>query len=111
MGRITHIVQLQFKSDVSQSTIQEAINTMLSLKEKCILPKTGKPYIVSSTGGKECSVEGMQNGITHVFVVEFGSVTDRDYYAKEDPAHLAFGASLGPIVAQVQVVDIENGVF
>ncbi|EAW24594.1 Dabb family protein [Aspergillus fischeri NRRL 181] len=83
---------------------------MLSLKEECLHPKTGKPYIVSSTGGKECSVEGMQNGITHVFVVEFASVEDRDYYAKEDPKHLAFGTSLGPIVAQVQVVDIENGV-
>jgi hypothetical protein len=46
-----------------------------------------------------------------VFVVEFASVEDRNYYAKEDPEHLAFGASLGPIVKQVQVVDIEDGVF
>lgn len=52
-----------------------------------------------------------QNGITHVFVVEFSSVEDRNYYAREDPEHLAFGASLGPIVKQVQVVDIEDGVF
>ncbi|KAL4820365.1 hypothetical protein BDW67DRAFT_172608 [Aspergillus spinulosporus] len=95
MGKITYIVQLQFKSDVSQSTVQD----------------TEKPYIVSSTGGKECSVEGMQNGITHVFVDEFASVEDRNYYAKEDAEHLAFGASLGRIVAQVQVVDIENDVY
>jgi hypothetical protein len=33
---------------------------MLNLKEKCIHPETGKPYIVSSAGGKECSIEGMQ---------------------------------------------------
>ncbi|OGM49492.1 hypothetical protein ABOM_001728 [Aspergillus bombycis] len=111
MGKVTHIVQLQFKSDVGQSTIQNTITTMLSLKDKCLQRETGKPYIVSSTGGKECSVEGMQNGITHVFVVEFASAEDRDYYAKEDPVHLAFGASLGSIVAQVQVVDIENGVY
>jgi hypothetical protein len=54
---------------------------------------------------------GRQNGITHVFVVDFASAEDRDYYAKEDPNHLAFGASLSPIVQQVQVVDIEDGVF
>ncbi|KAI3058768.1 hypothetical protein CBS147353_10661 [Aspergillus niger] len=89
----------------------KAIDTMLSLKNKCIHPQSGKPYIISSKGGKECSVEGMQNGITHVFIVDFASVEDRNYYAKEDPEHLAFGASLGPNVKQVQVVDIEEGVF
>ncbi|KAJ5764751.1 stress responsive A/B barrel domain protein [Penicillium odoratum] len=84
---------------------------MLELKEKCIHPVTGKPYIVSSVGGKECSVEGIADGITHAFVVGFASVADRDYYAKKDPAHLDFGASLTPIVQKVHVVDIEHGVY
>lgn len=33
---------------------------MLDLKQRCIHPDTQKPYIVSSTGGQDCSVEEMQ---------------------------------------------------
>lgn len=99
---------------------------MLSLKNSCLHPDTKKPYIVSSTGGYECSVEGMQ--VTRIIGVcswletsdEADScaawnhsrirrwilvVANRDYYALKDPGHLAFGASLGPIVDSVQVVD------
>lgn len=103
---------------------------MLELKDKCVHPSTGKPYIKSSKGGAENSVEGLavsaldetlqpkianhfinQGGITHVFVVEFDSREDRDYYALKDPAHLAYAASLGAIVDKVQVVDFSADVF
>lgn len=80
---VTHIVQLQFKPSVSAATIQDvqsspvfvhpfkaasslhrsvtkACERMLSLKESCIHPDTRNPYIVSSTGGRDCSIEGMQ---------------------------------------------------
>lgn len=53
----------------------------------------------------------MQNGITHAFVSEFESEEDRQYYLREDPAHLAFVKSLGAVVDQVQVVDFLPGVF
>ncbi|ODM15524.1 hypothetical protein SI65_09127 [Aspergillus cristatus] len=99
----------QYRS--TNGTELQACERMLSLKEHCIHPVHQKPYIKSSKRGKECSVEGMQNGITHVFVVEFESVKDRDYYALKDPAHLAYGASLGGIVDKVQVVDFDAGVF
>ncbi|KAJ5855246.1 hypothetical protein N7455_009194 [Penicillium solitum] len=108
---VTHIVQLQFKPSVSAATIQDACDRMLDLKQRCIHPDTQKPYIVSSTGGQDCSVEGIQGGITHAFIVEFESVAHRDYYAKTDPGHLAFGASLIPIVDKVQVIDFQPGVF
>ncbi|PYH76803.1 stress responsive A/B barrel domain protein [Aspergillus uvarum CBS 121591] len=111
MGSVTHIVQLQFRKDVDAATVQDAIQRMLNLKEKCIHPETGKPYIVSSTGGKECSIEGMQDGITHVFVVVFASVADRDYYAQKDQAHLDYGASLLPIVEKVLVVDFAQNIY
>lgn len=52
-----------------------------------------------------------QGGITHAFIVEFESVAHRDYYAKTDPDHLAFGASLIPIVDKVQVIDFQPEVF
>ncbi|KAF2120992.1 stress responsive A/B barrel domain protein [Lophiotrema nucula] len=111
MGGVTHIVQVSFKSDVSADVIQETCDRMLGLRESCLHPTTQKPYIRASKGGKDCSVEGMQNGFTHVFVVEFDSVEDRDYYALKDPKHLEFGAFIGTVVSQVQVMDFMSNVF
>jgi len=53
----------------------------------------------------------MQNGITHVFVSEFDSEEDRQYYLNKDPAHLAFVKSLAGVVEKVQSVDFAPGVF
>lgn len=52
-----------------------------------------------------------QNGITHVFVSEFDSEEDRQYYLEEDPAHLAFVKDIAGIVGKGQVVDFTPGVF
>ena len=49
--------------------------------------------------------------MTHGFIVEFDSAEDRDYYAKEDPAHKAFVKELVEVVSKVQVVDFMPGVF
>ena len=54
---------------------------------------------------------GLQNGITHGFVVEFGSVEDRDYYVKEDPTHQAFVKSIEDLVEKAIVVDFNDKVF
>ena len=84
---------------------------MLALKEKCVKPDTGKPYIKSSKGGVDNSIEGLQGGITHAFVVEFESEEDREYYVKKDPAHSAFVKSLGSVIEKAQVIDFSAGVF
>lgn len=52
-----------------------------------------------------------KGGFSHGFVAEFESEDDRAYYLKEDPAHLEFTSSLGPIIQNVRVVDFEPGVF
>lgn len=52
-----------------------------------------------------------QDGITHVFISEFENEEDRQYYLKEDPAHLAFIKSVAGIVSKVQVVDFTPGEF
>ena len=52
-----------------------------------------------------------QEGITHAFVVEFASASDRDYYIEKDPAHLKFVSTLDGVVEKVQVIDYTNGVF
>ncbi|KAJ9194439.1 hypothetical protein DTO164E3_7324 [Paecilomyces variotii] len=108
---IVHIVMFQFKPDASEATIQDVVDRMLSLKDQCIHPTTNKPYIKSSAGGKQTSPEGKSGGFTHIFVEEFETEEDRDYYTLKDPAHLAFANSLGAVVEKVQVVDFTPGVF
>lgn len=46
-------------------------------------------------------------------MVEFASVEDRDYYAKEDPVHRGFVEwAIGKgYLSEVRVVDFEVGVF
>lgn len=49
----------------------------------------------------------IQRGYTHSFVLEFASLEDRDYYIREDPAHVVdFGKFLTGTVEEVMVTDI-----
>ena len=104
---------------------------MLALKEQCLHPETGSRYIKSCVGGSDNSVQGLQvktskqsehepwttahrgkqNGMTHIFVVEFDSVADRNYYAQEDPVHMDFVKWSETVTSQVQAVDFTNGQF
>ncbi|KAF7562378.1 hypothetical protein G7046_g1735 [Stylonectria norvegica] len=111
MAPIVHIVLFQFKPELTATDISSANEKMLGLKNKCIHPETGKPYIKSSIGGIDNSIEGMQGGITHAFVVEFESKEDRDYYVQKDPAHIAFVSELGSILTKAQVIDFTPGTF
>ena len=84
---------------------------MLALKDRCVKPDTKQPYIQSFVGGKDNSPEGMQQGLTHIFIVEFASAEDRNYYVDTDPAHRAFVEKHAPSLAKAQVVDFTPGVF
>jgi len=108
---VTHIVLFQFKPGVTAESIKDVCARMLALKDNCIHPTSQKPYIKSSMGGTDNSLEGIQNGITHAFIVQFESAEDRDYYVQKDPAHRAFVQSLGEILEKAQVVDFTGGVF
>ncbi|PHH60398.1 hypothetical protein CDD81_1711 [Ophiocordyceps australis] len=87
---VKHIVLFEFKPGTDAASKKKLCDAMFALKDKCAHPTTKKPYVVSISGGKDMSVEGMQHGHTHAFVVEFDSIADRDHYAKEDAAHQAF---------------------
>lgn len=84
---------------------------MLELKDRCLHPRSEKPYIRSSVGGLDRSIEGAQGGMTHAFVVEFASQEDRDYYVQEDPAHRAFVELMMPKLVKAQIIDFSPGVF
>ncbi|KAL2760181.1 hypothetical protein ACRALDRAFT_1091148 [Sodiomyces alcalophilus JCM 7366] len=102
---VTHTVLFQFKNEANPDDVKAACARFLSLKENCLHPTGHTPYIASLKGGKDNSPEGLQNGITHGFVVEFASAEDRDYYVKDDPAHQAFVKSIGGLIEKAVVVD------
>ncbi|KAF2013736.1 hypothetical protein BU24DRAFT_464488 [Aaosphaeria arxii CBS 175.79] len=84
---------------------------MLALKNNCKHPSTGRPYIQSIAGGKDISIENLQNGISHAFIVQFYSNEDRNYYVDHDPEHQKFKDSVKEIVEKAQVIDFQDGVF
>ncbi|KAL5593943.1 hypothetical protein FOBRF1_013045 [Fusarium oxysporum] len=99
----------QFAPTASTASIDDACKRMLSLKDKCLHPSSGKPYIQAASGGRDNSPEGQQCGISHAFVVEFANTADRDYYVADDPVHKDFVKTLSGLVERAQVVDFTNG--
>ncbi|KAM0231386.1 hypothetical protein ACHAPO_008496 [Fusarium lateritium] len=83
---ISRVVQFQFKPDTGDDAIAKASLEIF--------------------GGADSAPEGLQQGITHAFVIQFDSTEDRDYYALKDPVHLAVVAELGPLVEKVQIIDL-----
>ncbi|KAF2256383.1 hypothetical protein BU26DRAFT_414758 [Trematosphaeria pertusa] len=107
----THIVLFQFKQSVTPFQVKEITSKMLALKKSCIHPSTRTSYIKSITGGKDNSIEDLQDGISHAFIVQFYTNEDRTYYVDEDPVHQAFKDAVSPYLEKTQVVDFQEGVF
>ncbi|KAJ4246080.1 hypothetical protein NW762_013825 [Fusarium torreyae] len=107
---INRVVQFQFKSNTVEDVIDKVCVKIQEMKGKCLHPESKMPYIRSIEGGADSAPEGLQQGITHAFVIQFDNPEDRDYYALKDPAHLAVVAELGPLVEKVQIIDLpRNG--
>lgn len=49
--------------------------------------------------------------MSHIFVVSFDNIEDRDYYALKDPIHLDFVEWSDGVLQQVQAVDFQGGQF
>lgn len=60
-----------FKSEASPEAQQTLISSFEALAQKCLHPKTGKPYIKSLKAGRQNSPEGMTKGLDLIFVLEF----------------------------------------
>ncbi|KAJ4307024.1 hypothetical protein N0V88_000399 [Collariella sp. IMI 366227] len=105
---IIHVVLFQFKADAKPEAVKA-----VPLKQLCVHPMNKTPYIISLKGGGDNSPEGLQkqNGMTHGFVIEFGSAEDRDYYVTTDPNHQAFVKSIGDVLEKPIVVDFSSGVY
>lgn len=92
-----HVVSLKFKPDATPEQIKSIEVAFAALKTKI-------PGIVTLAGGTDISPEKKSKGFTHCFVLTLAGEKDRDAYAVH-PAHKAFGGLLGPIIADVMVID------
>ncbi|OAP64576.1 hypothetical protein AYL99_00548 [Fonsecaea erecta] len=109
---IFHVVHFRFYAHIPASTRADISHQFLALQTRCLSPRTRKPYIRSFTGGRDVSVEDLHKGFHAVFVLEFASQHDRDWYVREDPVHHSFGVdALTGVVEEVMVVDFRRGEF
>lgn len=96
-GKIRHVVCFKFKDGTSPEQIRKVERDFAALKGKI-------KQIAAFEWGTNVSPEKHDKGFTHCFFLTFNSAADRDAYLPH-PAHKAFAASLGGILADVFVVD------
>ncbi|EFY99988.1 stress responsive A/B barrel domain protein [Metarhizium robertsii] len=111
MAPVVHVVLFQFKDGQTPDQRRDLCDKMLGLRSKCLHPASKRPYIKSSMGGLDRSIEGCQHGSTHAFVVEFESEQDRDYYVNEDPAQASFVLEVLQKLDKATILDFSPGVF
>jgi hypothetical protein len=99
-GTLYHVVSLKFKESATKEQIAAVDDAFVALKEKV-------PGVLTLTWGDNVSPENHAKGFTQCFVLTFASETDRDAYLVH-PEHKAFGKLLGPIMADVFVIDFRG---
>ena len=93
---LRHVVLFAFKKNAGDG-VQEVE------KAFCRLPQV-IPQIRHFEWGTDVSIENIQHGFTHCFVLSFASAKDRDEYIVH-PEHQAFGQLAQPYFENVLVVD------
>lgn len=94
---LRHNVYFSFKETSSQQDIQSVIDAFRNLQNEI-------DGIEKFEWGTNSSPEGLNQGLTHAFVLTFHTAEARDAYLPH-PAHKEFGALLGPHLDQVTVID------
>ncbi len=106
-GEVVHIVLFRLKPSSSEADQDEVMRRFLALKQVC--RRDGRSYIREIVAGGPNGGEGMERGFELGFVLRFTSEGDRNYYcggpvvtdpAFFDPAHEAFKAFVGPLLAE-----------
>jgi hypothetical protein len=95
--KLYHVVSFKFKADAKKEQVDEVVNAFRDLKKKI-------KVINDFSWGTNVSPEKHDKGFTHAFILSFSSEKDRDDYLVH-PDHKAFGKIVGPVLADVFVVD------
>lgn len=99
-GDFRHIVLFKFKADITPAQVQEIEAAFAKLPSEI-------DVIKAFEWGKMDNVEvGMNDGLTHSFVVTFKEKADLEKYLPH-PAHKAFVAKAGPLLEKAVVFDYE----
>jgi hypothetical protein len=98
-GKLYHAVSVKFKDTTTPEQIRQVEQAFADLKNKI-------KVIKSLAWGTNVSPENLNKGFTHCWVLTFKNEADRDLYLKH-PDHQAFGKSLGPVLADVMVIDFK----
>ncbi len=96
-SKLYHVVSFKFKADAGQARIDEVVKAFGALKKKI-------SAIKEYSWGTNVSPEKHDKGFTHAFILTFKSEKDRDAYLVH-PDHQAFGKLVGPVLADVFVID------
>jgi hypothetical protein len=96
-GQLLHVVSFKFKDTASKEQIKQVEDAFRDLKKKISEIKDYK-------WGTNVSPEKHDKGFTHGFILTFNSDKDRDAYLVH-PDHKAFGKIVGPVLADVFVID------
>ncbi|KAK6540580.1 hypothetical protein TWF694_009370 [Orbilia ellipsospora] len=108
---VTHILLVSFKKTATREAVLAVSKQMVALKDTCVDPQTGKPYILSAKGGKNNSPETNEKGMTHGFILEFKNEDDRNYFLQEDPSHKKFVEAIIPQNSDFLVLDFTEEVY
>ena len=95
--KLFHVVSLKFKEGTTKEQIKAVEEAFAGLKDKV-------PGIAAMTWGTNVSPEKHDKGFTHCFILAFDSEKARDDYLPH-PDHKALGKVLGPVMADVFVID------
>ena len=95
--KLLHVVSFKFKPDAGKGQIDGVVSAFRDLKKKI-------PAIQEFSWGTNVSPEKHDKGFTHAFILSFKSEKDRDDYLVH-PDHKAFGKIVGPVLADVFVID------
>ena len=95
--KLLHVVSFKFKPEAKPEQIDAVVAAFRDLQKKI-------PVIKEFSWGTNVSPEKHDKGFTHCFILSFASAKDRDAYLVHAD-HKAFGKQLGPILADVFVVD------
>lgn len=94
---LRHVVAFKFKEGTPPDQIDKVVKAFAALPVKI-------REIAQFEWGTNNSPEGLNKGCTHCFTLTFHSEKDRDIYLPH-PAHKEFVALVGPLVADVFVID------
>src|SRR3954469_887057 len=95
--KLYHVVSFKFKETATKEQIKQVEDAFRDLKNTV-------KEIQTYEWGTNVSPEKHDKGFTHAFILSFKSDADRDAYLVH-PDHKAFGKQLGPILADVFVID------